>query len=283
MAPTKDGELLPRSLDLTVTQVLYWSELENDQSGSPVVVFEAGLGVRLATWGSVVSDVADFATVVAYDRAGIGQSESDGQLPTSPHVAENLHALLEQVGAEPPYVLVGHSLGGAHIRMFTGMYPEDVAGLVYVDPTMITTDEDQRALEEALGLSREDAQRARQRYRESAPVSGEMAVTSEFGDARFAEFHALPPVPDVPVRVLVLDLFNARAWTYASSRTQLNCEPRECHSRLQRVKTEIKSRLVQGVTNGTVTVTENSGHFIHRDEPRLVIQAIREVVDARVR
>ena len=135
--------------------------LENDQSGSPVVVFEAGLGLRLATWGSVVSDVADFAPVVAYDRAGVGQSEPDGEQPTPRHVAENLHALLEQVGAEPPYVLVGHSLGGLLIRMFVGMYPEDVAGLVYVDPTMITTEEDQRALEEALGISREDAQRAR--------------------------------------------------------------------------------------------------------------------------
>ena len=76
------------------------------------------------------------------------------------------------------------------------------------------------------------------------------------------------------------DLFSAQTWTYASTRVQLNCEPRECHSRLERVKTEIKSRLAQGVTNGTVTVAENIGHFIHRDEPRLVIQAIREVVDA---
>ena len=80
------------------------------------------------------------------------------------------------------------------------------------------------------------------------------------------------------------DLFNARAWTAAaSSGTQLNCEPRECHSRLQKVMTEIKSRLVQGVTNGTVTVAENSGHNIHRDEPDLVVQAIREVVDATAR
>ena len=258
--------------------------LENAESGSPVVVFEAGFGGGLGTWGSVVHDVADFAPVVAYDRAGLRESEPDGQLPTSPHVAENLHALLEQVGAEPPYVLVGHSLGGAHIRMFTGMYPEDVAGLVYVDPTMITTEEDQRALEEAMGISREDAQRVRQRNRERAPPSGELAVILEPVDTRFAEFHALPPVPDIPVRVLMSGLFNARAVTATpSSGIQLNCEPRECYSRLQRVKTEIMSRLVQGVTNGTVTVAENSGHFIQRDEPGLVVQAIREVVEARVR
>ena len=79
-------------------------------------------------------------------------------------------------------------------------------------------------------------------------------------------------------------LFNARAVTATpSSGIQLNCEPRECYSRLQKVNTELLSRLVQGVTNGTVTVAENSGHNIHRDEPRLVIQAIREVVEATAR
>ena len=79
-------------------------------------------------------------------------------------------------------------------------------------------------------------------------------------------------------------LFNARAVTAPpSSGIQLNCEPRECFSRLQKVKAEIKSRLVQGATNGTVTVAENSGHFIQGDEPGMVVQAIREVVEARVR
>ena len=95
--------------------------IENAEPGAPIVVFEAGAGGGLATWGSVVEDVANFAPVVAYDRAGLRRSEWDGQLPTPRHVAENLHALLEQVGAQPPYVLVGHSPGGRYIWMFTGM------------------------------------------------------------------------------------------------------------------------------------------------------------------
>ena len=104
------------------------SGIGNAGPGTPVVVFEAGGAQNLTTWRSVFEDVADFAAVVAYDRAGRGGSEPDGEPQTSRHVAENLHALLEELGAEPPYVLVGHSFGGLVIRMFTGMYPEDVAG-----------------------------------------------------------------------------------------------------------------------------------------------------------
>ena len=106
------------------------SGIENAGPGTPVVVFEAGGGQNLTTWRSVFEDVADFAAVVAYDRAGRGGSEPDRERQTPRHVAENLHALLEELGAEPPYVLVGHSFGGLVIRMFTGMYPEDVSGVV---------------------------------------------------------------------------------------------------------------------------------------------------------
>lgn len=89
---------------------------------------------------------------MAYDRAGIGLSESDGQPPTPEHVAERLHAILDVLGADPPYVLVGHSLGGPYVRAFSGMFPAEIAGLVYVDPLDFTaTLSDQLAPFEAIG------------------------------------------------------------------------------------------------------------------------------------
>ena len=267
--------------------------LENAESGSPVVVFEAGAGGGLATWGSVVGDVANFAPVVAYSRAGLPGSEWDGQLPTPRHVAENLHALLEQVGAEPPYVLVGHSLGGPHIRMFTGMYPEDVAGLVYVDPTDIVTEHEARARHEAMGLSAEDAQRRRETGRQDymanfpaifAPgLRAEAEVIFELFDTYFAEFHSLPPMPDIPVTVLMATQFNPAQWASLSSNAQLDCEPRECHARTIALRMEMLSNFAHQVTMGMLTLAPTSGHFIQIDEPDLVIQAIREVVDATAR
>ena len=255
--------------------------------GAPVVVFEAGAGGGLSNWGSVLEDVTEFAAVVAYDRAGAGGSESDGELPTPRHVAENLHALLEQVGAEPPYVLVGHSLGGPYIRMFTGMYPDDVAGLVYVDPTPIVTEQDQRAMDEAMGLSPEDARRARETAFESldgaqvpAGVRAEAEVVVELLEGYFAEFHSLPPVPDIPVTILMAAEFNPSQWVMVSREAELSCEPRECHARTTQVRMEMLRAVAQEVTNGTLTVVTNSGHFIQRDDPDLVVWAIRRVVDA---
>ena len=265
------------------------SGIENAEPGAPVVVFEAGGGGGLAAWGFVVQDVANFAAVVAYDRAGMQGSESDGELPTPRHVAENLHALLEQLGAAPPYVLVGHSLGGPYIRMFTGMYPEDVGGLVYVDPTNIVTEEDQRALDEAMGLPPGGYQRLIESRLESvadaqvpAGVLAESEVIMELLDTHFAEFHSLPPVPDVPVTVLMASRFDPSQWVMMSRDVQLSCEPRECHARTMQVRMEMLSAVAHEVTRGTLTLVTNSGHFIQTDDPDLVVSAIRRVVDASV-
>ena len=263
--------------------------IENAEPGAPIVVFEAGAGGGLATWGSVVQDVADFAPVVAYDRAGLFGSESDGELPTPRHVAENLHALLEQVGAEPPYVLVGQSLGGPYIRMFTGMYPDNVAGLVYVDPTNIVTEEDQRALDEAMGLPPGGARLVQELALQDladtqlpAGLLAENEVITELRDTYFAEFHSLPPVPDVPVTVLMAAEFEPSRWAMASRAAQLSCEPRECHARTVQVRMEMLSAVAQEVTNGTLGVVTNSGHIMQTDDPDLVVWAIRRVVDASV-
>jgi len=257
--------------------------------GAPVVVFEAGGGGGLDTWGSVLGDVTDFAAVVAYDRAGMRGSESDGELPTPRHVAENLHALLEQVGAKPPYVLVGHSLGGPYIRMFTGMYPDDVGGLVYVDPTDIVTEDDRRALDQAMGLAPGGFAQAFEATRQSladtqlpAGVLAESEVAADLINTHFAEFHSLPPVPDIPVTVLMATRFEPSQWAMMSRSVQLDCEPRECHDRTMRVRMEMLTAVSREVTNGTLTLVNNSGHFIQADDPDLVVWAIRRVVDASV-
>ncbi|HSM05899.1 MAG TPA: alpha/beta fold hydrolase, partial [Longimicrobiales bacterium] len=91
--------------------------------GRPLVVFEAGFGSTLGTWGPFLEQVADLAPVVAYDRAGIGESGWDGVEPTFEHIAGRLRKLLDEIGAEPPFVLVGHSFGGDLVRYFARFHP----------------------------------------------------------------------------------------------------------------------------------------------------------------
>lgn len=113
--------------------------LTHTDRGQPMIVLESGLGGPLEEWDHVFGKLAAFAPVLAYDRAGVGQSESDGQPPTPQHVARKLQSLLAQLGLKPPYVLVGHSWGAPLIRMFTGVYPKQVGGhrLAREDPGLV--------------------------------------------------------------------------------------------------------------------------------------------------
>ena len=87
--------------------------------GSPVVIMDAGSGDNLLTWHPVQSEIAQFTQVVSYDRSGIGWSERSTKPRSGAVVVEELHALLIAAGLPAPYVLVGHSMGGIHVRMFT--------------------------------------------------------------------------------------------------------------------------------------------------------------------
>jgi pimeloyl-ACP methyl ester carboxylesterase len=101
--------------------------------GEPSVILEGPLTGLSATWRPVQEGIARFTRVCSYDRAGYGWSEP-GPLPrSSERIARELHALLAQAGVRPPYVMVGASAGGYHVRVFAGDFPGDVAGMVLVD------------------------------------------------------------------------------------------------------------------------------------------------------
>lgn len=103
-------------------------------TGTPAVVFVSGLGGPLENWGKVQPAVSRFTTTVSYDRSGVGLSEGGPPASDGRHVATELRDLLRSVGVPPPYILVGHSLGGPFIRSVARWYPELVAGMVLVDP-----------------------------------------------------------------------------------------------------------------------------------------------------
>ncbi|WP_185972398.1 alpha/beta fold hydrolase [Georgenia yuyongxinii] len=102
-------------------------------SGSPTVVLQSGQGEMSSTWGLIAPAVAGTTRVCAYDRAGQGWSEDAPQLQDGWAAAADLHALLARAGEHGPYVLVGHSIGGAHAMAFAARYPDDVAGMVELD------------------------------------------------------------------------------------------------------------------------------------------------------
>jgi len=103
--------------------------------GAPTIVLEAGLGETSLTWAGVMSGLAASHRVCAYDRAGYGWSDPAPMPPGASSTVADLHRLLGAAGEQPPYVLVGHSLGGVYARLFAHTYPAETAGLVLLDPS----------------------------------------------------------------------------------------------------------------------------------------------------
>jgi pimeloyl-ACP methyl ester carboxylesterase len=273
-----------RTVDVAGRQVrVQTAGLDSAQDGAPVVVFEAGFMYDgISAWSALIGQVADFAPVIAYDRAGIGGSEADGEVPTPDHVVANLHAVLEALDAPPPYVLVGHSLGGPFIRMYAARYPDEVAGLVYVDPSDWMSLEESREYDRAMGISVEGREALNASVRATFPDLPNASVRAEaemmFDPRRrgWPEFQDLPPMPDVPVVVLMAARFEPQPRDAA----ERDCEPRECHERRIAFRRAWLANVADEVTLGTLIVVKHTGHFIQNDDPELVAWSIRRVIEA---
>ena len=105
------------------------------KEGARTVVLESGSGDFSVDWGLVQPEVARFARICSYDRAGAGWSDLGPRPRTWRQVAYELHTALHKAGEKGPYFLVGQSLGGLLIRVYASQYPKEVAGMVLVDST----------------------------------------------------------------------------------------------------------------------------------------------------
>jgi len=102
--------------------------------GMHTIVMEAGLGASHNCWRAVDNALSANARVITYDRPGYLSSDSCQKTRDAVTVAQELRQALQKAGVNPPYVLVGWSLGGSFARVFCGLFPDDVKGLVLVDP-----------------------------------------------------------------------------------------------------------------------------------------------------
>jgi len=109
--------------------------------GSPTVIFEAGLGEDLITFRNVQRAVAGFTRACSYDRAGFGFSDAAQRPSDARHIVDDLHQLIVHAPLATPVVLVGHSIGGLYESLYTATFPNDVAGLLFIDPAFVGQDD----------------------------------------------------------------------------------------------------------------------------------------------
>jgi pimeloyl-ACP methyl ester carboxylesterase len=103
--------------------------------GSPVVILESGAAEFSLDWALVMPRIARITRVCAWDRAGYAWSDSSPHFEEFPAVAEDMCELMRRTGIQPPWILVGHAMGALYARDYQRRHPEDVAGLILVDPT----------------------------------------------------------------------------------------------------------------------------------------------------
>ena len=109
--------------------------------GTPTVIFEAGLGEDSIAFRKVQREVAGFTRACSYDRAGFGFSDAARRPSDASHIVDDLHELMTHAPLTTPVVLVGHSSGGLYETLYAATFPNEVAGLVFIDPAFVGQDD----------------------------------------------------------------------------------------------------------------------------------------------
>jgi len=224
------------------------------KSGQPIVILDSGLGSDSTVWKLVQPEVAKFTRVCSYDRAGLGRSDKAPKRGDGDRIIADLHRLLLAANIQPPFVLVGHSLGGVNCRRYAVEHPRDVLGMVFVD-----------------SANENEIPRTWQVFREvkrREPTSEEKQL---LGDEDL-DFEALSEQArqkrweaDIPVIVLTRD-------------SPKPSPKSEMVTRMEALRKELQADLVGRSKFGEQRVILGAGHAIQFDNPRAVIDAIRDIL-----
>jgi len=288
----------------------------NNKGARPTVVLESGSGDFSFDWSLVQPDISRLTRVCSYDRAGNAWSDLGPRPRTMKQVAYELHTALMKTGSKGPYVLVGQSIGGLLVRSFAGLYPREVAGIVLVDSThedtqLFMNGKIKRMRELSQGrtippiqtaipaadkaLSLEERQRLEDFLKQIGPPKIEppfdqlplgiqqirlwalaqpqhyAADNDPYSGEEFAEIYAVRktyeyPLGDRPLIVL--------------TRGKSEYPDNEVGRQLNEDRKRMQLDLLHLSRHSKQIVATTSGHHIQLDDPKLVIDSIRQVLDS---
>jgi len=250
--------------------------------GSPTVILEAGLPGSSLTWMSVFSEIAELTRVCAYDRPGYGWSQPTTSPRTAETIVQELRVLLQSTGIQPPYILVGHSFGGLLMQLYATRFPNEFTGMVLVDSSH--PDQAHRTLD----------------LQEIDTISFAMKTLGPIGIVRL-----LFPVPagnpesrDVSVREQERELLMTSRTLRTATRemsglreslrqvtestVDLGSKPLVVLSEGRRRAESwqaLQEDLSRMSTNSEWQVVDGAGHFVQHDQPDVVVDAVRRVIE----
>jgi len=294
---------LGRLVDIGERRRLFMMEMGGGVG--PSVIFESGIGATSQNWARIQESVSEFAHTVSYDRLGLGWSTPAVSERIPSKVVEELRAMLQAAGIVPPYLLVGHSFGGLVVRYFAAEYPDEVVGAVLVDAMRTDewppVDESQRRL----------LNRGMQLTQWGVPIaySGLARLTTMSFFCRSGKFTNLftrvTGGHNVLERVTSeLNKMPPAVWPIVAAHWSNPAYFRGMTAHIQGVPGTVMEMLdatpIVGMPVVLLTpghpkaisdadlqkigpdaeqlIAEKSGHWVHLDEPELVIEQIREMI-----
>ncbi|HKQ16179.1 MAG TPA: alpha/beta hydrolase [Steroidobacteraceae bacterium] len=241
-------------------------------AGTPTVILETGLGAESDEWAAVQEAVQTFTRVCRYDRAGRGASDPAVRRRSAAEMVEDLHVLLRTADIRGPYVLVGHSFGGLLMRLFAQRFPQEVRSLVLVD----SMHEDQF---EVFGptfppATAEDPSplRAVRAFWTGGWRTPESTAEGIDFVASLAQGRAIESLYDLPIHVLTAGTFLNQPLVPAAHRKDL-----------QNRWDALQARFLELSSTVTQTIVHRSGHFMQRNCPEVIVEAIAQAVGRSVR
>ncbi|MDP4504049.1 alpha/beta fold hydrolase [Nonomuraea turcica] len=283
-----------RMVDVDGRRIHLWTAGDR----APTVVIIPALGESSVDFAILLPALVKETRTVIFDRAGLGWSDPVWNPIAQLNAADDLHTALHRAGIEPPYILAGHSMGGYIVHLFAAEHPEEVAGIVFID----SSHPDQhrrfpnyhwgtlkhaamrrakwfglRRLARDLGLAEEPSSLVPPEYAEVAVALSlsdrrrrtswwELALRAQIGSA---VSRRSGPLGDIPVTVLTCSEVDPTAKT-----------PQQLTACRKHFRTwyPLQVDLANLSTDSKHVVAENAGHYIHHDQPELVVEAILDLV-----
>jgi len=258
--------------------------LEARKANEPIVVFESGLGSGGGSYGSLFPFVQNKFAGLIYDRNGIGESEIDTSVKTDADVVKRLHDLLKTLKISPPYLLVGHSIGGPFIRLYTSIYPNEICGLFFIDPTdfLLTKEEDNKV--KINTLSSTGYQELLMIYFEN--IINDTSTSDGFrNEAKrelnesslifFKNYSSLQPLQDIPITVMIAYYKHIEHYeTEMNENLKLGINLIPWWKELDELRIKHYAEMIKNNRDSRIILLPRYSHGIHQQDPKLVAEAL---------
>ncbi|MDA1582951.1 alpha/beta fold hydrolase [Bacillus cereus group sp. TH230-1LC] len=226
-----------------------YSKVFQGKKLQPVIIMEAGYGDYSKAWDHIAEGLTEYGTVLTYDRAGLGKSGNSSKRRISSEMIKELRSCLEKLQLKPPYIFIGHSFGGINARLFTTFYPENMMGVVLVDSTPENYKED------FLPIMSPEFQEAY--YKQFVYESSYEEFIFSLGEA---DKHC-QSLRNIPLAVLA-----AGKKAFYLQEAQMKW-------------LQLQEELLRLSSNHKFVIAERSGHYIQKDEPQYIIDAVKWIIE----